>query len=66
MKILHDKPIQICDVHIKIMQQTLCLTYSLCAQSEVEETEGAFDASMYSIRVALVKSNGNQKIDAIH
>jgi len=33
---------------------------------EVEETEGAFDASMYSTRVAQLKINGNHKMDAIH
>ena len=40
-------------------------TYSLCAQSDVKETDGAFDANMYKMEVAQVKINGNHKIDAI-
>jgi len=32
----------------------------------VEETEGAFSVSKYSIKVAQLKINGNHKIDAIH
>jgi len=40
-------------------------TYSLCAQSDVKETDGAFDANMYKMKVAQVKINGNHKIDAI-
>ena len=44
----------------------MCFTNLLCVQLEVEETEGAFDATMYSIRLAQLKINGNHKMDAIH
>jgi len=40
-------------------------TYSLRAQLEVKETEGAFIASKYRTKVAQLKINGNHKIDAI-
>jgi len=32
---------------------------------EVEETEGAFDASKYSVKEAQLKISGNHRMDAI-
>jgi len=46
------------------LQVTSC-TYSLCAQLEVEEMEGAFNASKYRIKVAQLKITGNHKMEAI-
>jgi len=48
-----------------VQQSKKSATDSLRAQSDVEETEGAFSASKYRNKVAQLKTTGSHRIDAI-